>query len=561
MFAKFKPLKANFVDVLKIGVVLCVGSLPLHQAIAQTDTPVQTEVQVSNAPEVSVEDANTQAPETQSLDLPQQGPILSDLIRAEISGLGSKKSNSKKDLEKIYGNRAFLPIWRDGSQWLPRARQAFTILSSSERQGLRSKEYIDPIFLGQQPTSPIELAKADIALTRGVVAYIRDLRFGRYNPKNDYGPKRKERVDDSVEVFEASLTLENYDLWLNRMGPATIQYQTLLSALFKYEEIVENGGWPIIRSGGVLKLGVVDKRVPLLRKTLAIMGDFELDEAGKQSLALMASVDMSDLDEEIGLGGNKFDSQLDTAVKKFQERHGLLVDGILGGRSQDILRISAAERLDQIKINLERLRWDRSHENRRYVRVNIPEYRLRAYVDNEQVLEMPVVVGKSARPTPELNDYIVNVKFNPDWTVPRSIVLKDIFPALVKNPAYPNQNNMEATYKGKVIDTSSFDMSFADPSAMGFRQLPGPKNPLGSFRFSMTNNQSIFLHDTPKKFLFGNTSRANSSGCVRVGDAKSFAKFLIDDPAYSSGRISRIVDNIEIEFRRLEEPVAVALSY
>ncbi len=277
-------------------------------------------------------------------------------------------------------------------------------------------------------------------------------------------------------------------------APLNPQYGKLQEQLSKYLQLQkEDISDTVVSVSKPLKKGDVDeKRIPVIKKRLLLFGD-------------MAEADTTAL----------FDSTLQTAAKHFQKRMGLLVDGVIGNRMLAELNVSLAKRIRQLLVNMERVRWMPAEKDTNYILVNIPEYKMHVYDSGRQVFDMNVIVGTAANSTVIFNGNLKYVVFSPYWNVPESIVKKEIMPAMSRNKNYLDKNNMEITgYSGKIPQV---------------RQKPGPTNSLGLVKFLFPNNYSIYFHDTPNRELFSLTSRSFSHGCIRLGEPKKFAGYLLQN--------------------------------
>lgn len=318
----------------------------------------------------------------------------------------------------------------------------------------------------------------------------------------------------------------------------------LQQLLAQMEQVAAAGPWPLLAGSINLAAGSSDPQVAILRRQLARLGD------------IPATVPYSDY----------FDSALETGVKAFQARHGLLVDGIVGAVSRRSLNQTPADRVARIKINLERLRSARFES--RHILVNIPAFELLAMDGGRVALRSPVVVGRPSRPTPVMADRIVDLVLSPTWTPTPMIARRDILPRLWTDPGYV------ARHRIRVFDTWMADAREIDPFAVDwtqiaperltyrFRQDPGPSNSLGQIRFSMTNAAYIYLHDTPHRELFEKPRRAFSSGCVRVANARALALFTLDaNLGWSQERLESVIATGETQTIKLANPVPIHLIY
>jgi murein L,D-transpeptidase YcbB/YkuD len=229
----------------------------------------------------------------------------------------------------------------------------------------------------------------------------------------------------------------------------------LQQAIYDYETIVANGGWPKVQTTVKLKIGVVDPAVASLRKRLMISGD---------------------LSQRAGIS-NSFDSLVEEAVKRFQARHGLPQDGVLGSYTLEAMNIPADTRLMQLRTNLARVQAITTDLGQRYVMVNIPAAYIEAVENNRVVQRHTAIVGRITRPTPILDSKIYNVTLNPYWTAPRSIVEKDIMPLMRKDPHYLTDNKIRLfDAKGNEVDPATIDWNADKAPDLMFRQDPGKIN-------------------------------------------------------------------------------------
>ncbi|MEM7254304.1 MAG: L,D-transpeptidase family protein, partial [Pseudomonadota bacterium] len=301
-----------------------------------------------------------------------------------------------------------------------------------------------------------------------------------------------------------------------------------------------------------LKLGDRGARVKMVRERLTLWGDLDPDADGPDPTA--------------------FDAPLDAAVKRFQQRHGLKVDGVIGRASLGQLNVTATTRVQQILLNMERRRWMVDKFEPRYVFVNLADFFLKVVDtagDREKtVFTTQVVVGKPYHQTPEFSHAIRYLVLNPYWNVPISIARNEIFPKIQEDPGYLARKNFVLLSDwGKnayEVDPYSVDWHSMTPREFGFRlrQGPGPGNALGRIKFMFPNRHNIYLHDTPSRSLFERTRRTFSHGCIRVKDPAAFAEVLLAwQSGWSRGRIDRSIDEGRRRVVSLAEPIPVHLAY
>lgn len=300
----------------------------------------------------------------------------------------------------------------------------------------------------------------------------------------------------------------------------------LAAARDAYAAIVAAGGWPQLSTTEKLELGSQAPEVLTLRTRLQLSGDLAME------------VPASDV----------FDAVLDEAVRRFQRRHGLEVDGIVGPRTRAALNVSAAERLATIKLNLRRIEALPLVAGTQLV-LNIAGAELTVLEDGKPVATHRAIVGRSDWQTPLLTSAITRLDLNPVWTVPPRIVREELLPSIRKNPGYLEREGIRAS---------------RDPQTgqVTYRQPAGPDNPLGVVRFFFPNPHAVFLHDTPGKALFERAQRNFSHGCVRVERALELALYLLrNETAWPVDRITAVLDSGVTEEAMLTRPVPITLTY
>lgn len=312
-------------------------------------------------------------------------------------------------------------------------------------------------------------------------------------------------------------------------------------ALKFYEEIVAQGGWrPLAEGARGLKQSQQGPHVLALKERLAVSGD--LDNAS-------AANDM-------------FDAAATAALKRFQARHGLSETGAVGRLTFAALNVPADVRLKQLRASVERLQNNVFKFEKRYVVVNIPGAVVEAVSGGRVERRHLAVVGKKERPSPVIAARIASVNLNPHWTVPNSIIKKDVAAALKKDLSYLNKNNLRTlNHKGEEIDPNSVNWSFKGQPGFLLRQDPGPQNSLGQLKIDMPNTEAVYLHDTPKKELFKQDVRFHSSGCARVSDVRDLAAWLLVEQGVARADIDRDIEAGSRAEIKLKKPVPVAWVY
>ncbi|HHZ09963.1 MAG TPA: L,D-transpeptidase family protein [Rhizobiales bacterium] len=322
-------------------------------------------------------------------------------------------------------------------------------------------------------------------------------------------------------------------------SPETIIY--VEQAIAQYTNIVDMGGWPVVPAAKKLKLGVVDPDVEQLRKRLMISGD----------LSTRAGISQA------------FDTYVDAAVKRFQARHGLPADGVMGKYTYAAMNVSAPVRLGQLETNLVRLRSMAGYLGDRYVMVNVPAAQIEAVENGRVALRHTAIVGKVDRQTPILNSKINEIIINPYWNAPESIVRKDIIPLMRKNPQYLAQNNIRILGpNGTEVDPATIDWNTEDAAKFRFRQDPGSGNAMASVKINFPSPENVYMHDTPQQSLFSKLMRFDSSGCVRVQNVRDLVTWLLrDTPGWTRQRFEQTIKSGESVSVQIPNPIPVYFTY
>jgi murein L,D-transpeptidase YcbB/YkuD len=298
-----------------------------------------------------------------------------------------------------------------------------------------------------------------------------------------------------------------------------------------------------VPEGPTLKKEMTDSRVLLLRKRLSITGDLEAD----------------------ALNSEHFDDPLEQAVIRFQNRHHLTADGAVGKQTLATLNVPVEDRVDQIKINLERARWVLHAISGEFVIVDIAGFEIFVYKDDRFLWTSRVQVGRPFRRTPVFKSEIKYLELNPTWTVPPGILAKDILPAVKKDPNYLKDRNIKVIDRnGKVVNQDSIDWSkYTGPNfPYRLRQDPGPINALGLIKIMFPNQHLVYIHDTPSKSLFERADRTFSSGCIRTEKPFELAEILLDHPdKWNPESFKQIIDSGRTQSITLPKPVPVLLFY
>ncbi len=354
--------------------------------------------------------------------------------------------------------------------------------------------------------------------------------------------QHRQRVEWEDKFDQTMQSLQAMKSSLPTLSPQTADY--LAVAIDQYSRIVQQGGWGFVspNNGRPLRIGTKDARVLELRKRL--MGSGDLEQTAGMS--------------------NTFDSYVDAALRRFQMRHGLLPDGLLGDSTIAALNVPAEVRLRQLETNLVRLRSMSGFLGDRYVMVNIPAAEIEAVENGRVRSRHTAVVGKIDRQTPILNSKIYELNFNPYWTVPVSIIRKDLIPKMKEDPEYLAKNKIRIfDWHNNELTWQQIDWNSDEATKYQFRQEPGEINSLGSVRINFHNQHQVYLHDTPSKTLFGSDYRFHSSGCVRVQNVKELVTWLLQSttPDWDRAKVDNVIRTGEREDVKLKSSIPLYLTY
>jgi murein L,D-transpeptidase YcbB/YkuD len=429
----------------------------------------------------------------------------------------------KRDLclATIYIKHGKKPLWVSVDGPTQKAEIILNHIRNSFKHGLEPDEYeLSRMLQLWSSESAEELALLDTTLTYNLVKYIHDISYGQLKPQASDPVLFAEAGDKDFNpllAIEHILATSDLDTFLSSLPPQHQHYLSLMSALAHYREIAARGDWPIIADGNSLRPNDKDPRIFAVRQRL------------QRTFDLPSDISPSDPEE--------YDSELELAVLRFQHRHGLEVDGVIGPNTLAALNVPVKQRIDTIRINMARWRWAAHDLGDKHVLVNIASFNLKAYQGKGDVLalDIPVIVGKEQHQTPVFSDRIKYLDINPFWNITPSIARNEELPELRKNPRHLVERNVRlfSSWQSDAVELDSTKInwhSVSESKIAGFklRQDPGPWNALGKIKFVFPNHYSVYMHDTPSHGLFNRTQRDFSHGCIRVSDPLALAIFLLD---------------------------------
>jgi len=386
-------------------------------------------------------------------------------------------------------------------------------LEDAEDDGLNPGDYpIDSLIDlrdGVAGGDAHDAALAELYFSAFFVQYAADLKIGRVTPqKVDPRLFRTQKTIDVLRVLTDLKKQRDPAKFLAAFESRNPHYKALKDMLVLYRAMAEAGGWPTIAQGPNIAAGGSDPRVPQIRKLLAMSGDY-------RGPATSSAV---------------YDGDLQAAMKRFQLRNGLEAKGLIGKQTIVALNIPPADRARQIMLNMERWRWMPEQLGAHYFMVNLAAFELQEVEAQTVITRMNVVVGAVATATPEFSDELEYVEVNPTWTVPYNIATGEMLPKLRANP-FAYAADFDVFMNGKLTSWGTIDWNAYGKGnfPFTFRQHPGPKNALGKVKFMLPNVHNIYLHDTPAKDKFLQTTRAFSHGCIRLSRPIELAYHVIGD--------------------------------
>lgn len=375
------------------------------------------------------------------------------------------------------------------------------------------------------------LVNLELELTQHFFNFVNYAYAGKVDPAalQWYIPRKKVNAVALLDslVAKKGKALEEWE-------PVNQYYKTLNKELIRWYGIKQRGKWEQLSAGARknIKEGDTGLTVLQLKQRLSDFGALKADSTD----TLQAN------------SSNKFTAKVTLAVKTVQKQFGLKPSGIADRSLFNALNVPVEKRIEQMLINLERMRWTPQLPEEKFILVNIPEYKLHVFESRKEVLNMGIVVGKEANQTVIFSNQLKNIVFSPYWNIPPSIVRAEILPALSRNKNYLAQKNME-----------KYGFSNGLPL---IRQKPGNTNSLGRVKFLFPNSYNIYLHDTPAKSLFAESKRAFSHGCIRLAQPKKLAEYLLEDRTdWTPDQITKAMNSSKEVWVTVKKPVPVFITY
>ena len=463
-------------------------------------------------------------------------------------------------LNELYKQNAMAPLWFKGGKPTSQAITMAASLDGADEQGLNSADY-DADLLSKWlkapelgAANPQEVASFDVALSLSAMRYLSNLYLGRVNPREvgfqiDVAAKKLDLPAVLLKISQSGRPKASID----ELEPKVPIYGALKTLLAQYLALAKDAPVPKFSFPAKFGPGGQSKDVPALRRLLVTLGDLKEIKPGAEASEV-------------------YDPELVEAVKNFQRRHGQHPDGVIGKGTVARLNVPIADRVKQIQLGMERLRWFPDGAKGLYLIVNIPSFQLYGSRGGEGFghhdLEMNVIVGesKNGHNTPVFHSDMTYVIFRPYWNVPDTIATKELIPAIQRNPGYLARNNMELvsnySNSAKTQAPTAANLARLASGGLKIRQKPGPHNALGLVKFTFPNENNVYLHSTPTKGLFQRERRDFSHGCIRVQDPARLAEWVLtEQPEWTRPQIEAAMAAQTPKTVTLKQPIPVYIFY
>ena len=456
-----------------------------------------------------------------------------------------KQISNKRFLKKFYYKQGYQPLWIDkkglkNEKYKNLFSQITNDLTLSQNGYLVKTTHLLKKEL-EHNVSKEELFRIEVKLTSLYYDFLKHSIYGEIQWKNFSSKLRnlkRHRINarwlKKRPKFDMVALISNPDInrTVQEVLPKNYGYQNLIRALEKLNRLKERGAWSKLPYFKVLKKGSTGEIVLKLRERLKASDDYIKCESNNSIITTVvteSSEDNGSIKEEKNIDPDAiFGECLEKAVKHFQQRHGLTVDGIVGGGTQKALNVSVDKKIHTVLINIDRIKWLPRHEDKRYLIVNLPEFMLHYVEDGKIKKQLRVIIGDKKHPTPIFSQEISYIVLNPYWKIPEGIVRREVIPAMIKNRNYLRKQGIVAhrtwSEHSRVINVRNlyWEQYLWRGVKFPYRlmQPPGPRNALGKIKFKFPNQFAVYLHDTPTRHLFKKDVRAFSHGCMRLSEPK-----------------------------------------
>ncbi len=474
-------------------------------------------------------------------------------IRAEIERVMDSGTLAESDapiaaaplIAEVYARRKFAAAWTDPE----RTAELLAVAQATYDHGLDPIDYhlerIHETHKSRDSGLSAEAgASRELMLTDSLIRIAFHLRFGKVNAnslENRVDFIAPLGTDDAAETVAALLDSRNLDIDVPALAPSSERYAGLMAQLRHYRSLEAAGGWPLVPDGPTIEPDATDRRLAALATRLAITGDLD------------ATYEPGEL----------YDTDLQEAVRRFQVRHGLEPDALVGPKTLRALNIPVGHRVDQIRLALERNRWLQDVGDE-YLRVNVASFMAEIVRGGNTVWTTRAIIGTVDDKTPIFRSAIRHVVFNPTWTVPRSIATEELLPRIQGDPTYLERGGYYMfDSSGATVDPAEIDWGSMTAQTFSYTlvQRPGPRNELGKVKFIFANEFSICMHDTPSRSLFDRSARAFSHGCIRIEKPIELAEIILASDGWDEQQVRARIDSGVTSTAYLSAPMPLVLVY
>ncbi len=475
----------------------------------------------------------------------------------------------KSYLKQFYKRLLFLPVWMHEKGLSAPAKALFSTMKDDGTLDPQSRLYKDMHILEETayrlyrtPSSFLQKMEMEFRISLLYKAYVDYAYFGSINwgafqarianlKVNDVSTEWElyRPTVDAAAMAEKAMMGADLGKMLQDAVPKAYHYRALQRALVRYIQIEAQGGWQRVYLDRTLRPGMRSEGVYALRERLKVTGEYRNETVEEES--------------------DLYDAPLQEAVKRFQERHGLTADGVVGPATLRAINVPVSSRITTIRLNLDRIKWLNPRQPYRHIIINIPFFMLYFEEDGRLIQQMRVITGKPNHPTPIFSDEVEMIVLNPYWNIPMSIIQKEMIPKLLRDPYSLKRKGIEI-FSGwgknaKPIDPASVDWAqyrYSKSVPYRFAQLPGKRNALGKIKFLFPNRFSVYMHDTPTKPLFKRDKRAFSHGCVRLQKPVALLEtFSTFEPDIDFARSEEILEGKKSVYLKLKQKVPVDIIY
>ncbi len=450
-----------------------------------------------------------------------------------------------KIIRKIYALNHYQPIWQPDA-----VADLLHEINASELDGLNKTDYlIDALYPERKQTDLDRLGAGDrvtqeLLLTESLLRLAYHLRFGKVDPISldpSWNYSKRLDIKDPAQTLFQALKSGQIKALIASERPDYDNYPKLRKILADFLAIEKRGGWPTLQIEQTIKPGQTNIGIPKIRARLRITGDYQKN-----------------------VNSEYYDIDLEQSIRDFQKRYSLDADGIIGKKTIAAMNVPVKDRINQIRVNLERLRWAMREISDDFLLVDIAGFDAYLMKHGEKVWQEKIVVGKAYAATPIFKGYLKYLEFNPTWTIPPTILKEKILPKLKQDPGYLTKKGyLLLDLQGNPINPKTVDWQTLKGFPYMIRQPAGKNNPLGQVKFIFPNPHFVFLHDTNHRELFDRTIRTFSAGCIRVKNPLTLAKLLLeDDPDWSDpGKIQQIIASGKTKRVLTKRQIPVLITY